>query len=99
MNKKLPRQLALPLMQSTWASMLEPIISQPVLDNVYLEDVKLVTGKNVINHKLGRKLVGWIPTRIKAAATFYDDQDNNQAPALTLVLYASADCTIDLVVF
>jgi hypothetical protein len=44
-------------------------------------------------------LNGWIPTRVRSAATFYDTQDSNPTPDLTLVLYASAACTIDLAVF
>lgn len=95
----LPQKLDLPKMQTTWAQQLDPIISNPTVNNLVLKNVSLVTGVNVINHLLGRTLQGWSTSRIRAAATLYDQQDTNQTPTLTLVLVASAPVVIDLVVF
>lgn len=95
----LPQKLPLDQMQTTWASQLNPIIANPTVNNFILKNVALKTGINVINHKLGRNLQGWKSTRIRASATFYDDQDNNPTPNLTLVLVSSADVTVDLEVF
>jgi len=95
----LPQKLTLPLMQTQWAQQLDPIISNPTVNNLVLKNISLVSGTNVINHRLGRVLQGWKPTRIRAAATFYDLQDSNQTPQLTLVLVASAPAVIDLEVF
>lgn len=95
----LPQKLPLPLMQTQWASQLDPIISTPILNGVQLKNIILVTGSNVINHLLGKKLQGWIPTRIRSSATFYDQQDTNQTPQLTLVLVASAPSVVDILVF
>lgn len=95
----LPQKLPLDLMQTKWAQELNPVISNPVLQNNILKNLALVVGTNVINHKLGRKLIGWQTSRVRASATFYDNQDTNQTPELTLILVASAPVTIDLVVF
>lgn len=95
----LPQKLDLAKMQTIWASQLDPIISNPTVNNIVLKSITLTTGTNVINHKLGRVLQGWKPTRIRASATFYDLQDSNQTPQLTLILVSSANVIIDLEVF
>lgn len=95
----LTQKLPLELMQTQWAQQLNPIIANPTVNNLILKNVSLTTGTNVINHKLGRNLQGWKPTRIRASATFYDQQDTNQTPQLTLVLISSADVIVDLEVF
>ncbi len=95
----LPQRLSLPMMQTTWASSLDPVIENPVVNGLILKNVVLVTGANVVPHLLGRNLQGWYPVRIRASATFYDTQDANQMPQLTLNLVSSANVTIDLAVF
>lgn len=96
---KLPQQLNLQAMQNRWAAILDPILSNPTNNSSILKSVSLVTGANVVNHKLGQPLQGWIISRIRAAATIYDTQDTNQTPQLTLNLVASAPVVVDLVVF
>lgn len=95
----LPQRLPLNQMQVQWAQQLDPIIANPILNNVILKSISLKSGTNVINHRLGRNLQGWKPTRIRASATFYDMQDTNQTPQLTLVLVSSAAVVIDLECF
>lgn len=95
----LPQKLPLAQMATTWAEQLNPIIANPTVNNLILKNVKLISGTNVINHKLGRTLQGWNSVRVRANATIYDQQDNNQTPQLTLVLVASAPVVVDLVVF
>lgn len=95
----LPQRLPLYQMQVNWAQQLDPIISNPLNNSLILQKISLKTGINVVNHKLGRRLAGWNPTRVRAAANFYDQQDTNQTPDLTLVLVSSADVVIDLLVF
>lgn len=87
------------MLQSAWGGILNPFLSNPTLQNLILKNVSLVTGANVINHKLQRKLQGWSIVRQRSAATLYDNQDTNQTPDLTLVLVSSANVSIDLVVF
>lgn len=95
----LAQKLPLELMQTQWAQELNPIIANPTINNLVLKNVSLTAGTNVINHKLSRPLAGWKTTRVRASATFYDLQDTNQTPQLTLVLVASAPVVIDLEVF
>ncbi len=95
----LPQKLTLNQTQEQWASQLNPIISNPINSASMLQNVSLTAGTNVINHKLGAKLQGWFTTRIRASATFYDIQDTNPTPQLTLVLVASAPVIVDLAVF
>jgi|SRR5882672_2881327 len=87
------------LLQTQWAQSLNPIISLPMLQQNTLTRVKLVTGPNKINHLLQRTLQGWFLIRKRSAADVFDEQDANSSPDLTLILNASADVTVDLVVF
>lgn len=96
----LPKPLPLQAMQTTWATALDPVISNPIVNGLLLQEQSLTTGANIINHKLGRKLVGWYVTRMRGvAASIYDTQDNNQTPQLTLNLNASTPVVCDLWVF
>ncbi len=95
----LPKKQPWEMAQTTWATQLDPIIANPLTSSIILKNVSLAAGTNVINHRLGRNLQGWNPTRIRAAATIYDLQETNQTPQLTLVLVASAPVIIDLAVF
>ena len=65
---------------------------------VRLTSITLATGANLIPTTLGRRLSGWIPTRVRSAATVSDDQDNNTNPAY-LKLVASAPVVVDLLLF
>lgn len=89
----------LSLMQTNWASQLNPLLRNPISNGLLLSEVVLASGDNTINHKLGRKLQGWIVVRKRAAADIYDKQDSNLMPQLTLVLNASGAVTVDLYVF
>lgn len=87
------------LLQSKWASILNPLIATPANNSSILSAVKLTTGSNTINHKLGKNLTGWSVIRQRSAASIYDNQDSNQMPNLTLVLVSDADVSVDLEVF
>lgn len=84
------------LMQTKWTSILNPLISNESNNSSILKGVKLLIGNNVINHRLGRKLVGWKVIRQRAASSIYDNQDLNSTPELTLVLNSDAVVTVDL---
>jgi hypothetical protein len=96
---KLPLRLSWDAAQDRWASIIGPLLDNPSLNSIILKNVSLATGSNVVNHKLGRNLQGWKPTRIRSAATIYDQQDTNQTPNLTLILVSSAPVVVDLEVF
>jgi hypothetical protein len=86
-------------MQTQWSSALNPIIAQPLNNGLLLQQVGLLIGSNMVNHRLGRKLQGWILTRVRAPATIYDLQDTNQQNTLTLILVSNAIVMVDLFVF
>ncbi len=81
------------LMQSRWKAVLDVLLRRPAPSAV---PVDLVSGVNVINHGLGRKLQGWYVTDINAAITLY-----RSAPptALTLTLTASGPAKAIITVF
>lgn len=87
------------LMQNSWAAQLNPVLQNPANQSSILKNIVLVSGDNSVNHKLGRKLQGWKIVRQRSAATFYDKQDSNVRPELTLSLNASADVLVDIQVF
>jgi hypothetical protein len=86
--------------QANVSDVLDPLAKSPTADALLLEGVELKSGKtNHVPHKLGRKLVGWHPARVRAQATLWDSQDSNASPERTIDLHTSADVTADLVVF
>lgn len=87
------------MMQNTWASILNPLLANPLSDGLLLKDVPLVSGTTIVNHRLARKLQGWIIVGINAAATIYDNQAANSTKDLTLSLTSNAACTVTLFVF
>lgn len=84
------------LMQTKWASILNPLLAQPLSSNSILPGVVLQVGDNVINHLLGRQMQGWIISDIDALSSIYRTSPFNKT---TLTLNSSAVCTVDLVVF
>lgn len=91
---RLPKPLPIDLMQTKWASIIDPFLINPSLSTSILVKQPLVSGTNSINHLLGRKLQGWrivrrrqfVSTGSPTAYDIYDLQDQNQAPNLTLLL-------------
>ena len=96
---QLPYGLTLSQMQTKWASILNPLLGNPVNNGSILKNVSLKSGSNTINTMLGRPLQGWSVVRQRGAAEIYDDQDANQSPNLTLVLVSNAAVSVDLLVF
>lgn len=87
------------LLQTGWATQLNPVISNPLVNGQLLKNVSLSTGSNTINHKLGRKLQGWVLTRLRGSASLFDTQDSNANPALTLLITSSSNVSVDIYVF
>ena len=87
-------------MQTVWAQAINPTINSEINNGLILKDIVLKTGDNVINHKLGRDLQGWIVVRMQDSfVQLYDKQNANQMSSLTLVLNSSGNGKIDLLVF
>ncbi len=87
------------LLQTKWSSQINPVINNPPNKSIILENVILISGTTVVNHKLGRKLQGWTIIRQRSGASIYDDQDHNQMPDLTLVLVSDASVVVNIEVF
>jgi hypothetical protein len=85
--------------QTNIANSLRELQINPILDFNIVKDVSLVTGDNVVDHKLGRSPAGWILTRKNALADIYDKQNSNQTPNLNYILTSSANVTVDLYFF
>lgn len=81
---------------SLWASILNPVIANPLNNASILKDVQLVVGSNILNHKLGRQMTGWFITDIQGASTLYRSAPFN---SLTLTLTSSAIVTCSIGVF
>ena len=87
------------LLQNSWVPLLNPILSNELVNSSVLTDISLASGYNTINHLLGRVLQGWMICRQRGSASFYDLQDQNPMPNLTLILHTTADVSVDIVVF
>jgi hypothetical protein len=79
-----------------WKSLIDPLLKNPLNQISILENIELQIGNNVINHKLGRKMQGWIVLDVNAATVIYRSAPLNN---LTLTLNSSAKATINLGVF
>ena len=66
---------------------------------IAITNVTVKTTATAIPHLLGRKLVGWQMSRIRGQAMVSDQQDSNATPDRTLVLIASAEVVVDLLVW
>lgn len=95
LSPKLPWELANP----KWAATINPVLSNPLLNGSLLQNISVDSGTNTINHGLGRKLQGYFVSMNDSAVTFYDEQQLNSRPQLTLLLVASGAATISLYVF
>lgn len=90
----------LSMLQTQWASQLNSIIAKPINNGIILPSVSLTVGANVINHRLDRKLQGWVITRMRTNfSEIYDTQDTNNIPDKTLNLNSSAAVVVDILVF
>lgn len=84
------------LMQSKWASQLNPLLALPMSSPSILKGIQISTGSNIINHKLGRTPQGWVIIDANAQISLYRSAEFND---LTLTLTSSANATIALMVF
>ncbi len=86
------------LLQTGWSAQINPAIDNALVKGVLQKSIDLKTGNNVINHKLGRALQGWIITGMhNSFSQIYDTVSNT--PNLTLNLNSSASTTIDIYCF
>jgi hypothetical protein len=84
------------MMQTSWAALINPVLAQPFNSGLLLPEITLVSGANVINHRLGRKMQGWVVTDRNGTADVYRTAPFND---LTLTLTASSGIKVSLFVF
>ena len=84
------------MMQTQWASQLNPVLNLPLVQGIILPDVSLINGATTINHLLGRKLQGWFLVDIDGAAEIYRSQPKN---SVSLTLTSNAAVTVSIFVF
>ncbi len=89
----LPQRLPYDQMQVKWASQLDPVLRNLLIQGVLVTEVDLKAGNTVINHRLGRKQIGYIITDQDAQAQIFRSQPLNN---LTLTLTSDADCTVSI---
>jgi len=96
----LPQMQSLAQLSVKWASILNPLLSNPATNPSILQNVVLTVGANSVPHKLGRNLQGWYITRYQGGySEIYDLQNQNSYPDLNLNLHSSAAVTVDIAVF
>lgn len=88
--------LTLSLIQSRWASIINPYLQNPLNQGQLIKNVALASGTTIVNHGLGRMMQGWYVTDINGSATIYRSQPFND---LTLTLVSNAAVTVSLAVF
>lgn len=76
---------------------LTPIIRNPLLDGRMIEKVRLTAANpTLVEHKLGRQVLGWVIVDIDSNANVWKTPTNN---INFLQLETSADCTVNIYVF
>ena len=74
--------------------------TRPFLDGLLLKDLTLTAGSNnPVNHKLGRKLQGWVIVNKTAETDVWAPTSLQTRPDKTLVLSCTANVTISLYLF
>lgn len=84
------------LMQTNWASQINPVLKMPTNSGNILKAVSLINGVTIVNHLLGRQLQGWYLTDINGSASIYRSQPKDP---LTLTLTSDAAVIADIFVF
>lgn len=98
MASQLSSNLDWSLANNIWAQTLNPLIANPTNSIQILQNIVLIAGKNIINHKLGRQMQGWFLTDVQGAMT---DYPYRSAPMnnLTLTLTSTVNVTVNIGVF
>jgi hypothetical protein len=81
--------------QANIEQVLTPILDSKVVDSLVLKDVEVVSGNNVVSHKLGRTMFGYLVIRKSANIDIYDIEVSKT----TLTLNCSGAATISVLVF
>ena len=91
----LPKKLPLDMMQTKWASEIDPMLSNP-MNSVSIIKAVLINGATVINHKLGKMQQGWFLVDVDGPATINRSKPFNDK---TLTLTSTAAVNVLIGVF
>lgn len=80
-------------MQTQWATQLDPVISNQIVNGLLIKNVKLINGITVVNHLLGRQMQGWYIVDINANVGVHRSQPMNDK-TLTLTSSGIAVCNL-----
>lgn len=94
----LPLMLPLIQMQTQWASTLNPVIANDLINGLQLTGKALINGTTTMNHTLGRKMVGWFVTDIDGVASIYKPR-TAAFNEKTLTLVSNAAVTVNIWVY
>jgi hypothetical protein len=89
----LPLKLTWDMSQTRWATALDPVIKNQLIQGNLISNISLINGVTTINHLLGRKQIGYIITDVDAAAIIFRSQPLNDK-TLTLTSNAAVNISI-----
>lgn len=94
----LPKKQPWATAQDTWASQINPVLANLLVQGQLLRNIHLAVGDNLIAHKLGRQPQSYFICAPKGPGVVY--QTAHQAnPAVTLTLTSDSELLTDLWVF
>jgi hypothetical protein len=92
--------LPLSFIQDNVENFTRQLQQKPIIEGRHIRKISLLKNTDkVINHGLGRDLLGWHVTDKNVSADIFRSATVNQAPHNTIILQANADVMIDLWVF
>lgn len=86
-------------LQANIEQAIAPVIKSPILNGVLLTNVSIVFGDNKIEHKLGRKMIGYFVIARAAGVTLFDSVNGGTDLDKFLTLNSSGTTTISLWIF
>lgn len=94
----LPQKLTLPQLENQWASIINPVLANLLVQGQLLPNQALIDGSNAINHKLGRTPQGWFLVSPQGPTSVY--QASYQIhPMTTLTLISNSAVITGIWVF
>jgi hypothetical protein len=79
-----------------WAQVLSPVINNPTNNIQIISNYHFITGINILNHGLGRLMLGWFVIDPQGLGTLFRSSPLNSK---TLTLTSSADFIASIGVF
>lgn len=95
----LPQNQTLAQLQSKWPAQLNPVLANLLVNGQLLSNITLINGTTVVNHKLGRPILGWFITSPQGPFGNVYQTSYQPNPSLTISLTNNASLITDLWVF